>query len=130
MDPIEKWASLNDATLKAQAASMGLGDLYKSGDRNAKMQATLAAITAQSGNKAGQPNARESDTLQGQQQRMAAAFENTRPPWRGIVADSHTGGGETCRVRHLGAAEHLVAGAAYRCHSGGCGGYHHVERGR
>ena len=56
---------------------MGLGDLYKSGDRNAKMQATLAAITAQSGKATGN-FARESDTLQGQQQRMAAAFENTK----------------------------------------------------
>ena len=78
MDPIEKYGiSLNDATLKAQAASMGLGDLYKSGDRNAKMQATLAAITAQNGKATGN-FARESDTLQGQQQRMAAAFENTK----------------------------------------------------
>lgn len=78
MDPIEKYGiSLNDATLQAQAASMGLGDLYKSGDRNAKMQATLAAITAQSGKAVGN-FARESDTAQGQQQRMAAAFENAK----------------------------------------------------
>lgn len=78
MDPIEKYGiSLNDATLQAQAANMGLGDLYKSGDRNAKMQATLAAITAQSGKAVGN-FARESDTAQGQQQRMAAAFENAK----------------------------------------------------
>lgn len=78
MDPIEKYGiSLNDATLQAQAASMGLGDLYKQGDRNAKMQATLAAITAQSGKAVGN-FAREADTAQGQQQRMNAAFENTK----------------------------------------------------
>lgn len=78
MDPIEKYGiSLNDATLQAQAASMGLEDLYKSGDRNAKMQATLAAITAQSGKAVGN-FARESDTAQGQQQRMTAAFENAK----------------------------------------------------
>lgn len=78
MDPIEKYGiSLNDATLQAQAASMGLGDLYKSGDRNAKMQATLAAITAQSGKAVGN-FAREADTAQGQQQRMNAAFENAK----------------------------------------------------
>ena len=66
MDPIEKYGiSLNDATLKAQAASMGLGDLYAAGDRNAKMQATLAAITAQSGKAVGN-FAREADTAQGQ----------------------------------------------------------------
>lgn len=78
MDPIEKYGiSLNDATLQAQAASMGLGDLYKAGDRNAKMQATLAAITAQSGKAVGN-FAREADTAQGQQQRMNAAFENAK----------------------------------------------------
>ncbi len=78
MDPIEKYGiSLNDATLQAQAASMGLGDLYKAGDRNAKMQATLAAITAQSGKAVGN-FARESDTAQGQQQRMNSAFEDTK----------------------------------------------------
>lgn len=78
MDPIEKYGiSLNDATLKAQAASMGLGDLYAAGDRNAKMQATLAAITEQSGKAVGN-FAREADTAQGQQQRMAAAFENSK----------------------------------------------------
>lgn len=78
MDPIEKYGiSLNDATLQAQAASMGLGDLYKSGDRNAKMQATLAAITAQSGKAVGN-FAKESDTAQGQQQRMAASFEDAK----------------------------------------------------
>ncbi len=78
MDPIEKYGiSLNDATLQAQAASMGLGDLYKSGDRNAKMQATLAAITAQSGKAVGN-FAREADTAQGQQQRMTASFENAK----------------------------------------------------
>lgn len=57
MDPIEAYGiSLNDATLQAQAASMGLGDLYK-------------AV----GN-----FAREADTAQGQQQRMTAAWENAQ----------------------------------------------------
>lgn len=78
MDPIEKYGiSLNDATLQAQAASMGLLDLYKSGDRNAKMQATLAAVTAQSGKAVGNFS-READTAQGQQQRMNAAWENAK----------------------------------------------------
>ena len=66
-----------EMALQAQAASMGLGDLYKSGDRNAKMQATLAAITAQSGKAVGN-FAREADTAQGQQQRMTASFENAK----------------------------------------------------
>lgn len=78
MDPIEKYGiSLNDAGLKAQAASMGLGDLYAAGDRNARMQTILAAITEQSGKAVGN-FAREADTAQGQQQRMAAAFENSK----------------------------------------------------
>ena len=78
MDPIEAYGiSLNDATLQAQAASMGLGDLYKAGDRNAKMQAILAAVTEQSGKAVGN-FAREADTAQGQQQRMTAAWENAQ----------------------------------------------------
>ena len=78
MDPIEAYGvSLNDATLKAQAASMGLGDLYAAGDRNAKIQATLAAITAQTGDATGN-FAKEADTAQGQQQRLNAELENAQ----------------------------------------------------
>lgn len=78
MDPIEAYGvSLNDATLQAQAAEMGLGDLYKEGDRNAKMQATLAAITEQTGDATGN-FASEADTLQGQQQRLNAEWENAQ----------------------------------------------------
>lgn len=78
MDPIEKYGiTLNDSTLKAKAAEMGLGDLYKAGDRNAKMQATLAAITDQSGKAVGN-FAKEGDTAQGQLQRMNASFENAK----------------------------------------------------
>lgn len=77
-DPIEKYGiTLNDTTLQAQAASMGLKDLYKQGDSNAKMQTILAAVTAQSGKAVGN-FAREADTAQGQQQRMNAAWENAQ----------------------------------------------------
>lgn len=78
MDPIEAYGvSLNDATLQAQAASMGIEDLYKAGDRNAKMQAILAAITAQTADATGN-FAREADTAQGQQQRLNAMWENAQ----------------------------------------------------
>ena len=78
MDPIERYGiSLNDATLQAQAASLGIEDLYKAGDRNAKMQATLAAVTAQSGKAVGN-FAREAGTAQGQQQRMTAAWTDAQ----------------------------------------------------
>ena len=78
MDPIEAYGvSLNDATLQAQAASMGIGDLYAAGDRNAKMQATLAAITAQTSDATGN-FAREAGTAQGQQQRLNATWENAQ----------------------------------------------------
>lgn len=78
MDPIEKYGiTLNDSTLKAKAAEMGLGDLYKAGDRNAKMQATLAAITAQSGKAVGN-FAKEGDTAQGQLQRMNSSFTDAK----------------------------------------------------
>jgi len=77
-DPIEKYGiTLNDTTLQAQAASMGLKDLYKQGDSNAKMQTILAAVTAQSGKAVGNFG-READTAQGQQQRMNAAWENAQ----------------------------------------------------
>lgn len=78
MDPIEKYGiSLNDATLKAKAQALGLGDLYAAGDSNAKMQATMAAITDQSGKAVGN-YAKEADTAQGQQSRMTAGFENAK----------------------------------------------------
>ena len=78
MDPIAAYGvSLNDATLQAQAASMGIEDLDKAGDRNAKMQAILAAITAQTADATGN-FAREADTAQGQQQRLNAMWENAQ----------------------------------------------------
>jgi hypothetical protein len=78
MDPIEKYGiSLNDATLKGYAAKLGLESQYAAGDKNAKMQATLAAVTAQSGKATGN-FAKEADTAQGQQQRMNAGFEDAK----------------------------------------------------
>lgn len=78
MDPIEKYGiSLNDATLKGYAAKLGLESQYAAGDKNAKMQATLAAVTEQSGKATGN-FAKEADTAQGQQQRMNASMEDAK----------------------------------------------------
>jgi hypothetical protein len=78
MDPIEKYGiSLNQATLQAQAASMGLGDLYKSGNIAAKQQVILAAIAKQSGDAQGQ-FAAQTGTAAEQQQIANAAWENAQ----------------------------------------------------
>lgn len=78
MDPLEQYGiTLNDATLKSYAAASGMLDLYNAGDTNAKMMATLAAISDKSGIAMG-TFAREASTAQGQQQRMTAAWENAQ----------------------------------------------------
>ena len=78
MDPLEQYGiTLNDATLKSYAAANGMLDLYNAGDTNAKMMATLAAISDKSGIAMG-TFAREASTAQGQQQRMTAAWENAQ----------------------------------------------------
>lgn len=78
MDPIERYGvSLNDNTLKARAAAMGLEDLYTAGDRNAKMQTILAEIGEQTARAQGN-FAKEASTAAGQQERMNAEFENAK----------------------------------------------------
>lgn len=77
-DPIERYGvAISEAKVQAQAAAMGLGDLYKEGNANAKMQATLALLTEQTASAQGQ-FARESDTAAGAQQRATAEWENAQ----------------------------------------------------
>lgn len=77
-DPIERYGvSITEASVKAQAMAMGLGDLYAAGDANAKMQATLALLTSQTSAAQGQ-FARESDTAAGAQARATAEWENAQ----------------------------------------------------
>lgn len=78
MDPIEQYGiSLNDATLQQYAMANGQLEAYKNGDKNAKLQAILAAVYAQSADAQGN-FAKEADTAQGQQQRMNAELENAK----------------------------------------------------
>lgn len=75
-DPIEAYGvSINEAAVKAKMAEMGLSGLSGEAEKNAKLQATLALLTQQTADAQG-AFARESTTLAGAQQRLAAGTEN------------------------------------------------------
>lgn len=75
-DPIERYGvSINEAAVKAKMAEMGLSGLTGEAEKNAKLQATLALLYQQTADAQG-AFARESTTLAGAQQRLAAGTEN------------------------------------------------------
>lgn len=75
-DPIERYGvSINEAAVKAKMAEMGLSGLTGEAEKNAKLSATLALLYDQTADAAG-AFARESTTLAGAQQRLAAGAEN------------------------------------------------------
>lgn len=77
-DPAERFGlALNQTAVNAKAVEMGLAESTSAVDANAKAQATLALIMEQSADAQGQ-FAREGDTLAGQQQRLAAQFEDLK----------------------------------------------------
>lgn len=76
-DPIEKYGvSLSESAIKAELASKGQDKLTGAALEQAKAQARLSLITKQTSDSQG-AFARESDTLEGKQQRAAAAWDNT-----------------------------------------------------
>lgn len=75
-DPIERYGvSINEAAVKAKMAEMGLAGLTGEAEKNAKLSATLALLYAQTADAQG-AFSRESTTLAGAQQRLAAGTEN------------------------------------------------------
>lgn len=75
-DPIERYGvSINEAAVKAKMAEMGLNGLTGEAEKNAKLTATLALLYAQTADAQG-AFSRESTTLAGAQQRLAAGTEN------------------------------------------------------
>lgn len=75
-DPIERYGvSINAAAVKAKLAEMGLSGLTGEAEKNAKLSATLALLYDQTADAQG-AFARESTTLAGAQQRLAAGTEN------------------------------------------------------
>lgn len=75
-DPMEQYGvTLSASAIAAQMAADGTDQLTGAALQTAKAQATLALITAQSGDAAGN-FARESETAAGQQQRAEAAAKN------------------------------------------------------
>jgi hypothetical protein len=76
-DPLEQFGiALKASEVNAKAVSMGLADSVTSVSAYAKGQATLALITERSAFAVGNFG-KEADTAQGQQQRAAAAMEDT-----------------------------------------------------
>lgn len=77
-DSIEKYGlAIKESDIQARLASMGLGDLTGEQYRNARAVQLQAMIMEQSADSLGN-FAKESDTLQGQQQRLTAEFENAQ----------------------------------------------------
>ncbi|MBX3309712.1 MAG: hypothetical protein KF739_04665 [Cryobacterium sp.] len=75
-DPIERYGvSINEAAVQAKMAEMGLSGLTGEAEKNAKLQATLAILYQQTADAQG-AFSRESTTLAGAQQRLAAGSEN------------------------------------------------------
>lgn len=75
-DPIERYGvSINQAAIDAKLAEMGLAGLTGEAEKNAKLQATLALLYQQTADAQG-AFTRESETLAGAQQRLAAGTEN------------------------------------------------------
>ncbi|MGF6821186.1 hypothetical protein M2317_000072 [Microbacterium sp. ZKA21] len=75
-DPIERYGvSINEAAVKARLAEMGLNGLSGEAEKNAKLTATLALLYDQTADAQG-AFSRESTTLAGSQQRLAAGTEN------------------------------------------------------
>src|SRR5690606_19832279 len=77
-NPIERYGvSMNEATVKAKMAALGLDGLTGEAEKNAKLQATLAILTEQTADAQGQ-FAREADTAAGAAQIATAKQEDMR----------------------------------------------------
>lgn len=77
-DPIERYGvSLNEAKIKAEAASLGFTAVGGALSDEAKQAATLSLITKQTADAHG-TFAKESTTLAGQQQRLSASWGNMK----------------------------------------------------
>lgn len=89
-DPIEKYGiSLNEAAIKAELASKGLGNLTGSALEQAKAQARIDLVMRQSADAMG-AFGREAGTLQGQQQRLNAEWENAKAEIGGALLPALT----------------------------------------
>ncbi|WP_455835391.1 phage tail protein [Pseudarthrobacter siccitolerans] len=89
-DPIERYGvSLNQAKIDAEAAALGFSKVGGSFDQTAQQAATLSLITKQTADATGN-FARESETLSGQQQRMAAGFKDIQTNIGGLFLPALT----------------------------------------
>src|SRR5699024_11214970 len=77
-DPIEKYGvTLKQSSIDAEAARLGYEKVGGSLSNQAQQAATLSLITKQTADAQGN-FAKESDTLEGKQQRLTAQYENAK----------------------------------------------------
>lgn len=96
-DPIERYGiSLNETAVNAELASKGLGKLTGTALDQAKAQARIDIITRQSADALG-AFGREADTLQGQQQRLNAEWEDAKAQLGGALLPALTAVTEALR---------------------------------
>lgn len=89
-DPIERYGvSLNQAKIDAEAAALGFEKVGNTFSSQAQQAATLSLITKQTADATGN-FAKESETLAGQQQRMAAGFKNVQTQIGGLFLPALT----------------------------------------
>ena len=89
-DPIEKYGiSLSETAIKAELASKGLTGLTGAALEQAKAQARIDIVMRQSADAMG-AFAREANTLQGQQQRLNAEWENAKAEIGGALLPAMT----------------------------------------
>lgn len=105
-DPIERYGvSINQAAIDAKLAEMGLKGLTGEAAKNAQLQATLALLYQQTADAQG-AFTRESTTLAGAQQRLAAGTENLFATFGTSLLPA-----VTATVAALGALLQLVSGS-------------------
>lgn len=104
-DPIEKYGvSIKDSNLEAYLAAKGLGKLEGAAKDQAKAQARVALIFDQTKDAAGQFG-RESDTLAGKQQRLAAKAEDLKAKFGKILTPALLKGADAVDKHVLPAVE-------------------------
>ncbi|MFF5793966.1 hypothetical protein ACFY5D_18130 [Paeniglutamicibacter sp. NPDC012692] len=117
-DPIEKYGvSLNQAKIDAEAAALGFTKVGGSLSAEANQAATLSLIMKQTADAHGN-FAKESNTLQGQQQRAAATWKNITTTIGGIFLPIVTAAFGFINSTVLPAVSNLVNGLG----AGGMGG--------
>lgn len=107
-DPLERYGiSIKQSTINAELAARGQDKLTGSALKAAQQQATSRLIMEQSSRATG-AFARESNTLEGQQQRLGASFENIKARVGGALLPALTAGAAFLNGTVLPAFERFI----------------------